>query len=165
MAQYTIKNKTEREYTKDGVTKKYLSADLVDETGNEFKGVGAFNGEFAADVWHGTLEKNDKGYWKLVSPKNLANQNYTNNKKEELIRGAQDRKAGMIKDAQERKELSIAFFNSTNVAIDFVKTFYAHPSIVSPSEAWDKVVEYREKFFKEWQKFNAMDESDKTLPF
>lgn len=99
--QYKIENKTNKEYTKDGVVKQYVSADLIGEDGTRYEKVGAFRGEFSADTWHGELEKKGN-YWNLITPKQTAGGNFKTAKIEEAmekknqnIQAAQDRSAWM----------------------------------------------------------------------
>lgn len=64
---------------------------------------------------------------------------------------AQTRKKEDIREAQDKKEESIAFFNSTNSAIQLITThpFFAEPK--SEKELLEKVFGLRDKFYKEWE--------------
>lgn len=64
-----------------------------------------------------------------------------------------DKKAETIKEAQERKNDSIAYFNSINVAIQFVSEFKAELDPLK--DAYTLVLEYRDMFLAEWQKYEA----------
>ena len=60
-------------------------------------------------------------------------------------------KEKVIKDAQYRKGLSIAFFNATNIAIEVVKS----DSTIEPQNMLGKIVEVRDWFLKEHEKYYA----------
>lgn len=76
------------------------------------------------------------------------------------IKAAQERKAVMIEQAQDRKNDSIAYFNSLNSAIAMI-------SKVSPefSDVRDEIRKWRDFFLAEWQKYEAGDSTDKRQPF
>lgn len=150
---YRIEDKKEKDWN----GQKRMEATLVDEKGVRYEKVSAWNGEFVADTWYGELEKNDKGYWKLVKPKNMF--------PPRTPRISESERQGNIEKNMDKKEESIAWFNSRNTAIEFVKAFYAHPSIVSPSEALMKIREYTEIFFKDWKNREEKDTPFGDSPF
>ena len=78
------------------------------------------------------------------------------------VAAAQERKSEYIKEAQERKEESIAFFNATNAAIQIV-TGGSEP--LSLEEKKDNIIWWREFFLSEWRKYDAKPEQDKHIPF
>lgn len=79
-----------------------------------------------------------------------------------------DRKAEHIKEAQERKDLSIAFFNSTNCAITFVEKLLTEktlPPFANEEDILKKVFSIRDKFYAAFTKFQASSIEEKTVPF
>lgn len=111
---YKISNKNTRSYNKDGVDKPYVTADLIDATGQIYEKVGAFNNEFSGETWEGDLVKNDKGYWKLVTPKAVAGANF----KAKQIEETMVRKEQSISRFQDNKELSIKIASTMNKAVE-----------------------------------------------
>lgn len=80
------------------------------------------------------------------------------------MRAAQDRKSEYIKEAQERKEESIAFFNATNAAIEMVKarSDFDHLDVETKQ---DSLIVWRDWFLAQWRKYDAKPETDKRIPF
>ncbi len=67
------------------------------------------------------------------------------------IAKAQDRKEEMIKGAQERKDASIAFFNSTNSAIQVT----AQKTYSNDFERQQDLIVWRNWFLSEWSNYEA----------
>lgn len=70
-----------------------------------------------------------------------------------------------VKEAQSRKNDSIAYFNSLNSAIAFVKEFKNEFGVLMVEEAYKHVLNMRDKFLDEWRKYEAGDVTDKSRPF
>lgn len=93
--------------------KTFTEADLTNPNGETFK-VSAWKGEFDEKIeWEGDLEKNDKGYWKLVSPKAVAGANFKTAQTEKLM----DRKEQSIGRFQDDKEWSIMVSSTMRDAV------------------------------------------------
>ena len=105
---YKITNKQNKEWQ----GKPFVEAELIDEAEASFK-VSAWAGEFAGDTWEGTLEKNDKGYWKLVSKKAVAGANF----KSQQIDKVMGRKEESIGRFQDKKEEAIALASAQRDAV------------------------------------------------
>lgn len=90
-------------------------------------------------------------------------------RKETNIAQAQERKAGYIKEAQDRKEMSIAYFNSLNSAIAIVNGPIGQLPSRLDTEAVETLKEniayWRDWFYSEWQKWESQDPDDKKQPF
>jgi len=67
------------------------------------------------------------------------------------IAQAQERKAGFIKEAQDRKETSIAFFSSTNAAINLIAK-YDVPAMTN-DEVMGFITKWRNWFLDEHKKY------------
>lgn len=78
------------------------------------------------------------------------------------IKAAQERKEVMIEKAQERKNDSIAYFNSINCAINAVGKYDPTKEI---NDYQDAIVQFRDWFLAEWRKYDASDITDKKTPF
>lgn len=76
------------------------------------------------------------------------------------IRGAQERKAEYIKEAQDRKEMSIAFFNSLNAAINLLKD-----KQLDEVNMKQQIISWRDWFLDEHRKYQAQDYTTKQNPF
>lgn len=69
-----------------------------------------------------------------------------------------------VKEAQGKKNESIAFFSSTNAAIELVKSM----PMYRESDAGDlrqSIITWRNFFLDEWKKYEAQDPNDKRTPF
>lgn len=106
------------------------------------------------------VDKSGK-YWNVVDPKG-------SQRKAAPARGgmkaAQERKEQMIKDAQERKNESVAYFNSVNSAIGLV-TKFADFETFDNSTIHRLIQEERDWFLSEWKKYEAGDYTEKHDPF
>ena len=71
----------------------------------------------------------------------------------------------MIEEAQNRKNDSIAYFNSLNSAITFIDKFRNEFEILNSADAFEQVLIYRDKFLDEWQSYSAKDITDKRKPW
>lgn len=93
---YKITNFQEREWN----GKRYVTANLETEQGEKFENISFWNGEITATSTEidGELQKNEKGYWKLVLPKKASGAAFQKKNIEE----AQERKAQHIAEAQDR---------------------------------------------------------------
>lgn len=80
------------------------------------------------------------------------------------VAAAQERKSEYIKEAQERKEESIAYFNATNSAIQLL-TSNPRFQEMTPEDKKDNIIWWREFFLSEWRKYDAKPEQDKHIPF
>lgn len=74
---------------------------------------------------------------------------------------AQQRKAAYIEKAQDKKEESIAYFNSVNAAIELISK--RMPAELSDTQK--EIVFWRDWFYNEWKNWAAQDENDKRNPF
>lgn len=144
-----------------------LKVDLVDENGVLDEGVTIWNNfpNFAS------LKTGSEVNGSVVVKKNgqYTNKSLYEDKTSTIgtprgtgIKAAQERKAVMIEKAQDRKNESIAYFNSLNVAIQFVAAFSKN---LEMGEAFDSVVHFRDLFLQEWQKYERSDTTDKHNPF
>jgi len=95
------------------------------------------------------VEKGDNDFWQIkpesvgVTPKP---------KFAGGIAKAQEKKAEYIREAQDRKSESIAYFNSLNCAIQI---YAAHkPNIDTEKELGDYIRRWRDHFLKEWENYN-----------
>lgn len=77
------------------------------------------------------------------------------------IAKAQERKAEFIKEAQERKNDSIAYFNALNSAIALVTKL----EFKSEGQTKVDIVYWRDWFLSEWKRYDAGDITDKQSPF
>lgn len=66
-----------------------------------------------------------------------------------------DAKTRNIKNAQDRKDYSIAFYNATNSAIELVKVAHAIGEQLTPEIVKARIVEWREWFLDEHGKYRA----------
>lgn len=101
--------------------------------------------EFEGNEWTST-----QGRTYLFPPKIASGRTFTPKPRVDF-KEAQDRKAGYIKEAQERKDNSIAFFNATNSAIA-VTQHMTNPANVE--EKRQEIIEWRDWFLQEWDSFN-----------
>lgn len=82
------------------------------------------------------------------------------------IAKAQERKAEYIEKAQDKKELSIAYFNATNGAISLLSADIRHGGgFVFTEETIETFTEWRDFFLAEWKKWDAKPETEKRQPF
>lgn len=81
------------------------------------------------------------------------------------MKAAQERKAEMIKEAQERKSESVAYFNSINVAIQFITAFRNEMDLQNADDIFGAVLMYRDKLLKEWQEYEKGDYQNKHQAF
>ena len=98
--------------------------------------------ELEIDVMDSGRYKNIVGAGNIMSAGNYFTAKPT---KTQQINQAQDRKAGYIKEAQERKEESIAYFNSLNNAIAFLS------ATMQGKFTLTQVYEVQKEMFKRWQ--------------
>lgn len=148
---YTIKDANDKEWN----DKKFVEAVLVDEKGEEFK-VSFWNGEInnpdgsKVATIDGELTKNDKGYWKLTTAKKAAGGAYMNAQRVEGQKEIENIRNEHIKQNMHDKEQSIAWFNSRNTAIEFVKVYVCNPQVSSIAEALEAVDKYTKHFYSQW---------------
>lgn len=77
-----------------------------------------------------------------------------------------DKKAENIEKAQDRKNESISFFNSTNSAIQLFTAYQSKAEFPLSDEGTKKfIIEWRNFFLSEWKKYEASDDGDKHIPF
>lgn len=146
---YTITNTIE---TTTSTGKPMYKTTFKDEQGKE-QTCNVFE-KLSGEV-EGELYTNEKGYLNFKTAKKVASGNFMANQKAEQIAVAQERKEAAINRAMDRKDMTIAYFNSRNTAIEFVKTFPAK-SLMSPSEALAMVNTYTDIFYKEWEKWDSL---------
>jgi hypothetical protein len=148
---YTITNPNSKEWNE----KKFVEATLVDDKGEEFK-VSAWAGEFSNEdgsfkaTIDGELSKNDKGYWKLNTPKKAAGGAYMNAQRVEGQKEVEKIRNENIKQNMHDKEESIAWFNSRNTALEFVKVYVCNPQVSSVAEAVEAIEKYTKIFYAQW---------------
>lgn len=132
---YNITNAIEKEWN----GKKFVEATLVDKDMNSFK-VSAWAGEFNDKTeWEGDLEKNDKGYWKLVTKKAVAGANY----KSAQIEKVMEKKEQSISNFQTNKEEGIKTASTIRMAVDIATSM--------PVEQWQGTTMQEEiRFWREW---------------
>lgn len=138
---------------------------LLDESGTKINDVSVW-GDFPnwADLRPGSeisgeIKTNNKGY------KSLYPEKATTSRPPSGIKAAQERKAEFIEKAQDRKNDSIAYFNSLNSAISFVDKFRNEFEIQNHDDAFEIVLKCRDKFLDEWQAYDAKDITDKRKPW
>ncbi len=152
------------EVKKTSTGKNLKRARLIDESGVEIEDVSIWdNFPNWADLRPGgevtgEVKSNDKGYKSLYEIKEKRGAPAG-------IKAAQERKAEMIEKAQGRKNDSIAYFNSLNSAISFVSNFKNEMSVSHAGDAYDLIIQYRDKFLEEWKAYEAQDITDKRKPF
>lgn len=153
---YTITNPIAKEWN----GKQFVEASLKDDKGEFFK-VSAWKGEFnepdgsfkpTIDV---ELVKNDKGYWTLSSPKKVAYGAYNASQKLEGQKELENVRNEHIKANMHDKEQSIAWFNSRNMALEFVKTYVCNPQLSSVAEAQEAVEKYTKIFYSQWATWDS----------
>lgn len=108
---------------------------------------------FGATV-EGNIATNDKGYQSLKAiPKLPATGSFGGPRG---IAKAQEVKGQQIKEAQERKSDSIAFFNATNSAIALVtKMTETQPVFPGEAEMKVKIRAWRDWFIQEYEDYNT----------
>lgn len=109
----------------------------------------------------GTISLNEKGYKNFKKDFAPRPNNWSQNQKVETAQKIEEIKKVSIREAQDRKEAAIGYFNSLNSAIEFVTKFGA----VDIEHAYIMVLQYRDKFLDEWKRFESKDIKDKTIPF
>lgn len=121
-----------------------------------------FDNLMAGSAVEGELWRSPAGKWYLFpsKPQGGANKSFGGN-----VSRLMDKKAENIKEAQERKSDSIAYFNSLNSAISFVTSFRSEIYVMSQADFFDRVCEYRDLFLEEYYKYQEKDVTDKTTPF
>lgn len=138
---YKIENKNEKTWN----DKKFTEAELVDSQGERFK-VSAWAGEFEGkEEIECTLEKNDKGYWKLLTPKKVAGANF----KATQINETMQRKETSIKGFQDSKEWSIMTASSMNKAIDLAIAEIKDIKTLNTLE--QDILKWREWIINNWE--------------
>lgn len=79
------------------------------------------------------------------------------------VKAAQERKADMIEKAQDRKSESIAYFNSTNCAIELVGKLDTQS--MTHQDIEEEIIYWRDWFLAEYRKYEASDITNKKNPF
>lgn len=149
---YKITNLKEKSWN----DKNYKSADLIDSNGELFQ-VSAWAGEFdGKETIECELEKNDKGYWKLVTPKKVAGANF----KAIQIEKTMEKKEQSISKFQDNKEFSIKVASTMRGAIDLAIAEYTkNPNSL---DNLDRLIEkWRKYLWENWE----VDETEITSPF
>jgi hypothetical protein len=79
------------------------------------------------------------------------------------IRDAQKYKANYISKAQDKKEESIAFFNSVNSAINLISGLISSGKIYCDNKSLEsEIIYWRDWFYDEWAKRNnVVEEKEK----
>lgn len=132
---YNITNAIEKEWN----GKPFKEAELTDNNGEVFK-VSAWGGEFDNKTeWEGELVKNDKGYWKLVTKKAVAGNNF----KSAQIEKVMEKKEQSISNFQSNKEEGIKTASTIRMAVDIATSM--------PVEQWQGTTMQEEiRFWREW---------------
>jgi hypothetical protein len=147
---YTINNKN----TKTWNDKTYVEAELVNPAGESFK-VSAWAGEFNdKDTWDGELVKNEKGYWKLVTPKAVAGANFKTQQMEKAVA----RKEESIGKFQDNKDWSIMTSSTMRDAVLLALAEYQDPKVLDTLE--QGIEKWRSYLIAHWE----IDYKD-TKPF
>lgn len=137
---YLIQNKVEKTWN----DKKFVEATLLDSAEVEYK-VSAWAGEFDnKDEWEGELVKNEKGYWKLVSPKAQAGANFKTAQTEKLMA----RKEESIGQFQKTKEWGIMEASTLRMAVDLAIAELKDPTVLDSLE--EGISKWREYLVKSW---------------
>ncbi len=123
--------------------KDYTRADITSETGEQFKDLNAFKGEFIGETFEGELEQNGK-FWNL-KPKVTYPANFPTGGRGAGIAKAQETKAQNIEHAQDRKETAIAnagsITNATNLVVAMMNAGII-PGIAGEHQVQDAVIKY-----------------------
>lgn len=160
MATFQITNPTEKEWNQ----KRFVEATLQmlnpeGEAEGEKYQISFWAGEISLEGGlyrskiDGELSKNEKGYWKLSSPKQAAGANFKAIQTEKLM----DKKADSIATAQHNKENGIRIASSMNGAIQLALAEYANPNNLYTLK--ELIEKWREYIWVEWEKV------DKYPPF
>lgn len=96
----------------------------------------------------GELSKNDKGYWRLSTPKQTAGANFKTMQTEKLM----EKKEASISKFQDSKEQSIKIASTMNKAVELAIAEYANPnSLLTMQELIEK---WRKYLWSEWDKID-----------
>lgn len=137
---YKISNKQEKTWN----DKKYVEAELVNPDGELFK-VSAWNGEYDnKDEIECELEKNDKGYWKIVTPKKQAGANF----KAMQVEKTMERKENSISKFQDNKEWSIKVASTMNKAVELAIAEIKDIKTLNTLE--QDILKWREWLWRNW---------------
>lgn len=124
--------------------KDYTRADLTSPSGEVFKDLNAFRGEFVGETFEGELEQNGK-FWNLKPIVTYTANFPTGGAKGGMIAKAQETKAQNIEHAQDRKEVAIAnagsITNATNLVVAMINAGII-PNVAGESQVQDAVVKY-----------------------
>lgn len=138
--QYKITNLKEKSWN----DKNYKSADLIDTNGELFQ-VSAWAGEFDnKETIDCELEKNDKGYWKLLTPKKTAGANFKTQQMEKVM----EKKEQSISKFQDNKEWSIKLASSMGKAVDLAIAEFKNPNDLDMLET--KILKWRKWILNNW---------------
>lgn len=146
--------------------KNVISATLKTDRGSTFDKVSIW-GDFPG--WaslspgqsvEGEIKTNDKGYKSLYEDKAPAPTRPASG-----AVSAAKITSESVEKAQNRKNDSIAYFNSLNSAISFVSQFKDPIAVMDAGDYYLLVLNYRDKFLDEWRKYDAGDITDKSRPF
>ena len=140
-----------------------------DKTGSPMKITTFDNGDkvFVNSKWDSTIYDTvvDGAEFELVKDGNFnkikynkPQSNFGGSKVEKLM----DKKAENIKEAQVRKNDSIAYFNSLNSALVLLKDTFKPDA--DPSEVKDFITYWRDYFLAEWQEYDAKGFQEKHNP-
>lgn len=144
-----------------GKGKSWLKATITDESGKEDEVSIWPDFPYFSEIKPGSEVEGQilvKGKYKnLVASSRALRPNY----KSANIEAAQQRKAEMIKDAQERKNESVAYFNSLNSAIALL----ANRPQENAEKTKEFIIYWRDYFLSEWKKYEAQDYETKHNPF
>jgi hypothetical protein len=141
----------------------YVQADLIDQNGQLYSRVSAWNGEFdGKDTWEGELVKNGN-YWNLPrAPRTntaWAGRPPAGGASREAERNEN------IKKNMEEKEQGIAYHHAHNFALQFVKEYVCNPSISDPSEALIKIREFTQIFYEDYMNWRDQLTKKQEPPF
>lgn len=145
--------------SEQGATWEDVSINRVGKKGDVFENFDDIQAgrEVYGELWTSTAGKNY-----LFPPRNAHKSSYTPRRGTGAVKVEEIRRES-IKEAQERKNESIAFFNATNSAIEIVSKFNVND--LTEDEIKGHIVKWREFFLSEWEKYESKDYTDKHKPF
>lgn len=131
----------------DGESAESVSVNRVNKKGEVFPN---FDGIVVGGEVEGNLWASDAGKKYLFAPKAFTKGSGGG------IAKAQAVKAEYIKEAQARKDNSIAYFNATNSAIAIVNSIFANTDEKPTRDTLEiQIVSWRDWFLSEWDAFNS----------
>ena len=142
--------------------KDYIRATLTSETGEVFRNIGAFRGEFIGDVYEGELERNGD-FWNL-KPKVVLTNNFPTGGKPNYIVKNMEKKAENIEHAQDRKDQGIANSGSITNATSLVVAMI-NAGIIPSTGSEQDVINAVLKYAKWYRTMYSSPSNDQDIPF